>query len=439
MATTAEPSFARHDLAAHSTVSIRLRLRLPLLWLTFLLGGALLLPDRVWNTMLVGFGGLFVVAYFWVWQMSRGLFAARRLRFGWVAVGDRLSEEFVLVNEAKVPAVWVEIRDESDVPGYHPAVVRSVGAGQLDRWRESAVCLRRGQFLLGPWSIHTGDPFGIFTLTRHYPARKEIIIHPPIHGQLPIPLPSGESSGRVRARQRSWQATVNAAAVREYRSIDPLSHIHWPSSARRGALHVRQFDLDAAGDIWILLDLEERAQLGTGALGSEEHAVLLAASLAARAIRHHRAVGLATYGRQPQVLPPARGQGQQWNILRALALVHASGQTPLAEAMRDLSRIGQKGAAAIIITPNGSAAWLPELLTLAQAGIQSHLTLLDRASFGGSGSSEALRDSIRQLGFPVTIIRQGDVGQPLVEQKRRGYWEFKVTGMGKAIATQRPG
>jgi uncharacterized protein (DUF58 family) len=316
--------------------------------------------------------------------------------------------------------------------------VRSVGARKEDRWRESAVCLRRGQFQLGPWTIRSGDPFGIFTMTRRYPQSQEIIIHPPIHGRLPIPLPLGESSGRVRSRQRSWQATVNAATVRDYNPEDPLRWIHWPTSARRGQLFVRQFDLDAAGDIWILLDLHANVQLGREAQSTEEHAVLLAASLAARAIRHNRAVGLAAYSLKPYILPPARGQGQQWNILRALALVNADGQTALAGTMHDLSRVAQKGAAAIIITADGSADWLPELVTLAKKGVQSHVTLLDRPSFDGQGNSSAVRDAVRQLGFTASIIRRGEVGQPLEEQKRRGFWEFIVTGSGKVITVASP-
>lgn len=432
------PSTTPRSQHSHATVTISLRVRSPLLLLALLLLGALLFPDRVWNTLLIGFGGLFLVAYFWVWQMAKGLRAERHLRFGWVAVGDRLSEQFKVENYSDLPAIWVEIRDESNVPGYQPAIVRSIGAKQGDRWRASAVCVRRGRFRLGPWSIQASDPFGLFTMTRRYPQSQEIIIHPPIHGQLPIPLPLGESSGRVRARRRSWQATVNAASVREYRPLDSLNRIHWPSSARRGELQVREFDLDASGDIWLLLDLEASMQLGKGAQSTEEHAVLLAASLAARAIANNRAVGLASYGSEPQILTPGRGQGQQWKILRALALVQANGQTPLATAMRDLSRVAQKGAAAVVITPSGSDDWLPELVTMAQSGVQSHVTILDRPSFGGEGNSEGLRDSVRQLGFTASIIEKGAVGQPLHEQKRRGFWEFKVTGLGKAVATERP-
>ena len=242
-------------------------------------------PNRIWWPVYrFLFLGLAIVA-----RPPRCAMAAFRLG----CCGRPLGEEFTVINNAEVPALWVEIIDESNVPGYRAAVVRSVSPRNEIRWRESAVCLRRGQFHLGPWSIRTSDPFGIFTMTRRYPKSQEIIIHPPIHGQLPIPLPLGESSGRVRARQRSWQATVNAASVRDYQPHDPLRWIHWPTSARRGELFVRQFDLDAAGDIWILLDLKEDVQLGHEALSTEEHAVLLAASLAARAIRQNRAVGLA--------------------------------------------------------------------------------------------------------------------------------------------------
>lgn len=425
--------------AGQDPVRIQLRLRMPLIWLGILLVAAFLMPDRVWNTLLVGLGGLFVVAYYWVWRLKLGLRAERRLRFGWVAVGDRLEEVFTIINDADVPALWVEVQDASNVPGYQAAVVRSVGVQQTDRWRETAVCQRRGQFQLGPWSIRSSDPFGIFTITRFYDQQQEIIIHPPIHGNLPIPLPLGETSGEVRARKRAWQATVNAASVRDYQPRDPYNWIHWPTSARKGELFVRQYDLDAAGDIWIVLDMEAVVQLGEAAQSSEEQAVLLAAALTARAIQQNRPVGLVAYGRTPQIVAPGRGQGQQWKILRALALLHADGQTGLDISLRDLSHIVQRGAAAAIITPRADHDWLPALLTLGRRGIESNVILLDRRSFGGEGNSEALRDVVRGMGFTANVIRQGEVGTPLEEQVRRGFWEFKVTGLGKVIAVKEPG
>jgi hypothetical protein len=103
-----------------------------------------------------------------------------------------------------------------------------------------------------------------------------------------------------------------------------------------------------------------------------------------------------------------------------------------------LGRIAQRGTAVIVITPSGAANWLPELVRLAQRGIESNVVLLDRQSFGGEGSSEGLATAVRQLGFPCQIIRQGEVGTPLEAQQQRGFWEFRVTGTGRVVAVRRP-
>ena len=166
----------------------------------------------------------------------------------------------------------------------------------------------------------------------------------------------------------------------------------------RDALYVRQFERDAAGDIWLLLDAQAATQLGEGAAGTEEYAVLLAASLAARALGETRGVGLAAYGRAPQIVTPGLGEGQQWRILRALALLQADGEIDLARALREFGDTARRGAAAIIITPSADTAWLPELTSLDRRGIECHVLLLDRESFGGAGHSEGLRRTINLLG-----------------------------------------
>lgn len=418
---------------------IGVRMRLPFVWLAGLLILALLLPDPIWTTLLTGLLGLLLVALYWAGALGRGLSASRRLRYGWVSVGDNLEEEFALTNRAGLPALWVEIHDESNVPGYQVAAARAVGSQDSARWRQSSVCRRRGQYRLGPWELHSGDPFGIFRVSRRYEAAQEIIIHPPIHSAAAIPLPPGRSEGRTRTLERALMATTNAATVRDYHVQDPFHWIHWPTSARKNALYVRQFERDAAGDIWLVLDCLAAAQLGEGAAGTEEQAVLLAASLAARALNETRGAGLAAYGREPRVVTPGRGEGQQWRILRALALLRADGEIDLARALREFGDTARRGSAAVIITPAADAGWLPQLAQLARRGIESHVLLLDRPSFGGEGNSEALRRAINLLGFRCGVVRRGEVGRPLIEAEHHGFWEFKVTGTGKAVAVRRPG
>lgn len=419
-------------------MQIQIRARLPLVLLGLLLITAVYLPDRVWNTLLIGVGGLFAISFLWTITLSKNLHAKRSLRFGWAAIGDRLSEQFELENRSRIPALWVEIEDHSTLPGYNASIVQSVTGRNTITWRRSAICLRRGLFAIGPWSVRCGDPFGIFVAIRRFPHSSEILIHPPIHGKLPIALPPGKTGGRQRARQRSLQATINASTVREHQPGDPYRWIHWPMSAHRNQLFVREFDVDAAGDFWIALDLDKSVQLGSGADSTEEHAVLLGASLCVQAIRDRRKTGLATYSADPQVLHPSVGEGHIWQILRVLALANADGDVPLTAALRHLATVAKSGSTVVIVTPNCNSDWIPGLLDMARRGIVAHLVLLDRASFGGEGNTKGVQEAIHRLGFAVDIIHQGDVGEPLEKRQSQGFWEFKTTPMGRVITVHDP-
>ena len=246
----------------------------------------------------------------------------------------------------------------------------------------------------------------------------------------------------VRAREWAWQATINAAGVRDYRPSDPMRWIHWPTTAHRDALHVRQFDLDAAGPVWVMLDLQAGVQLGRGAEGTEEQAILVAAAFVAQGLAHNRSVGLATYAREPQLIPPARGKNQQWKVLRALALATADGENDLAGALGDLSQVIRRGSAVVIITPSGEVSWLPDLLDLVRRGINCSVILLDRDSFSGisetGGGSEGLRKSLQRFGVHSHVLRQGEIGRPDEQGDRRGFWEFRVTGTGKVVVVRDP-
>jgi len=97
----------------------------------------------------------------------------------------------------------------------------------------------------------------------------------------------------------------------------------------------------------------------------------------------------------------------------------------------------------VIITPSGESDWLPELLHLAQRGVNCSVLLLDRSTFAvedeiPAPGNRGLRDAIQRLGLGSYIIKQGEVGVPSEHYGRRGHWEFKVTGTGKVITTQNP-
>lgn len=410
---------------------------------------ALLIPHRAWTFLTVVFATLWGMSFCWVWLIGRNLHAERRVRFQWVAVGDLLEEWFEIRNSAPLPLLWVALIDSSTVPGYDATGIISVGMEGATRWRQRAVCTRRGRFALGPWHLELSDPLGLFELRVEFPQSAEIVVHPPIHTDLPVNLPAGWGSGHTRRQQRALQALVNASGVRAYRPTDPLHHLHWPTTARTGELFVRQFEHDTAGDVWLLLDMNQEAQVGTGADGTEEHAVLLAASLVARALAQQRAVGLAAYSQDPHLIAPQRGQGQRWRLLQALALVEAnstgavvsepngSGFTEtLAHNLTDLRRIIQRGTALLVITPSDSVEWIPALVQLARIGTSVSVVLLDRASFGGSGNSMALKQELARIGINTSILRQGAIGSKTPTLEANNQWEYRMTPLGGVVVVR---
>ena len=393
-------------------------------------------PYRGWRILVVGLGGVFILSWFWAVSLARGIDLTRQMRFGWTQVGDRLVERFTVHNRGWAPAVWALVLDHSTLPDYGVSRGTGISGRDVIRWHTEAVCLRRGLFTLGPTSLRSGDPFGIFSVALDFPVSVPLLVLPPI-----VPLPSirvapGGRSGEARPRTNILDRTVSAASVREYVHGDSRRWIHWRTTARRDDLFVRLFDSTPAGDWWILLDMEGRVQAGHGDDATDEHGVILAASLADRGIRLRRSVGLAAEGEELVWMTPEEGEGQRWEILRSLALVNR-GSRPLAEM---LSRVGAslgRNASLVIITPSTDTAWVEALVPLVRQGAVPTVMLLEPGSFGGTESLEAVEIALQNLGIMYYEIGKDVLNRPEARPGRQGQWEWRVLGTGKAIAIKR--
>ncbi|HSJ55706.1 MAG TPA: DUF58 domain-containing protein, partial [Anaerolineae bacterium] len=283
-------------------------------WLPWLLAGLailqLLLPSRVWIGLLVALGGIWLTAFLWARHLAARLHVTREQHYGWVHVGDLLEERFVMVNDSFLPALWVEIDDASDLPGYSARSVRSADGYATVRWRTEGICRQRGLFTLGPWRARTGDPLGLYTVTFDHPAAQSVLVYPPIVHLPTLRLPRGAATGAGRTSRRALDVTTNAAGVRPYAPGDAVNRIHWPTTARRETMMVKTFDLEPSGDLWIVLDMDQAVHAGEGEESTEEYGVILAASLSNRTLEENRAVGLVAYGLSYPPPTPPRGGGE---------------------------------------------------------------------------------------------------------------------------------
>jgi uncharacterized protein (DUF58 family) len=416
-------------------VTIKLNSRLLPLAMGLLLVLQFTIPHESWLILLIGLGGMWLISHRWARSLGRSLSLTRQMRYGWAQVGDRLEEQFILTNTGWAAGLWVEVVDHSTLPGQQRSQVSGVSGQGLSRWKTQRLCSQRGVFTLGPTTLRSSDPFSLYTVILRHPDSVTLTVTPPI-----VPLPTievapGGRAGEGRPRATALERTVNAATVRNYVPGDDLRAIHWPTSARRGNFYVRRFENTPAGDWWIILDLEAGVQAGSGPDSTEEHAVILAASLADRGLRAGRAVGLLAHGQSLIWLPPQPGDTQRLKILRALATA-GPGPQPLAHLLADPA-FG-RWASLIIITPSTSGAWVEALLPLVRHQATATVLLLDPTAFGGHGDHQAVAGLLGDFGISHHPITPDLLDRPTLQPGRQGRWQWRVSPLGRAISAQKP-
>jgi len=205
------------------------------------------------------------LAYLWIfvivgsWLMSRlalrGLNFQRTARSLRAQVGQIFEERFEVYNSSRLPRLWLEVRDETTLPGSRGSQVLSMVEGRESRtYLVRTRLMERGVFPLGQTVLAAGDLFGLFPVSRVYPAQDSLLVYPMMVEVHAFPSPQGWLSGGEALRRRTHQITANAAGVREYAPGDPLNRIHWLSTARRNRLIVKEFELDPLAEVWIFID-----------------------------------------------------------------------------------------------------------------------------------------------------------------------------------------
>ena len=371
---------------------------------------------------------LFFGAWLWSVLSLRGLKFQRSSRTSRAQVGQIYEERFEVQNENRLPRLWLEIRDESSLPGSDGSRVLTILNGKQGRsYLARARLVKRGVFPLGPTELSSGDLFGLFPVSRKIPARDSLLVYPLMVDVRAFPNPPGLLPGGESLRRRTHQITPNASGVRDYITGDPLNRIHWMSTARRGRLIVKEFELDPLADVWIFVDAAQdvQAALPQGPVdyyakdfwsysgkiqlppSTEEYAISVAASLVRDYLRRGRAVGLACAGQHLTLLSPDRGGRQLGKILEALALTRAEGDLPLRALVETQVKHMVRGSTVVIITPSVSREIALITDFLIQRGLKPIIVLLDAASFGGAPGTELLAESIKILGIPYRIIGNG--------------------------------
>jgi uncharacterized protein (DUF58 family) len=176
---------------------------------------------------------------------------------------------------------------------------------------------RRGLHRYTGMRLSTKFPFALFRKSREIEAPLDVVVLPRLHpiDQPPLPLrglAGEEPQGRIHRHGEFW-------GLREARGGDDARDVHWPASAKRGRLMVREHEREEARRVTLFVD--NALPGGDGCsdeklLAGLERAVSLAASLAAWYV-----------SRGFSVRAVARGEASTWT----------TGEVPLERLLRQLA------------------------------------------------------------------------------------------------------
>ena len=353
-------------------------------------------------------------SYLYTRHALRGIAARYEVMNPQAEVGEVLRASYRVENRSGWSKPWLEISNPSNLPAALPGRAIGMGAHSSRQWIAKVPLVRRGTFRLGALHLRAGDPFGFFTRESVIGQATSIVVFPKVV-QLPfLRLPSSTVDGKIAARRRSDAASPLVTGIRPYQHGDALNRVHWLSSARHQELQVKEFEMEHAADLWILLDLDRTAHAGVGLEASSELAISAAASIALRTLSDNRAVGVLTSGRRTQVLAPDRGERMVQKVMHLLANVEADGGTPVSEAVIGVLPRLRRGMTLAIITGSTRRDWVRPLAELRRRGAASMVVLLDRAAFAGRGGPEseaetsAVRHALAEYGVVQYVVRPHD-------------------------------
>ena len=210
---------------------------------------------------ILGFGiGLAALASrAWARFVSNGLTIERRPIEGPPVEGDALLLEAELAGRSWL-ASRVEWRERVGALGEHAAVVAPDGRACLELPR-----MPRGRYRLGPGRLLATDPLGLTRVEVPVERESTLTVRPRVPELETLFTETGawgEGGRRALVRRPSG---LEPHGVREYQEGEPLRAVHWPTSARRGELMVRELEDAPRDSIAVVLDVEASAVAGVRA------------------------------------------------------------------------------------------------------------------------------------------------------------------------------
>ena len=373
---------------------------------TIALVAAIASGSRALGVVGVGFLLACGVTWLWAWLVDGPVHVIHKVDPAPAVEGDAVRVALGVRRRSWVPLGSLTVR--LTVGKLGACSCRMHGHGRLAKGGINLGPLPRGVFELSEPSVVFGDLLGLVTVTpRVVSEHVTVVVRPRLTALDGLFSDAGRAAGDGRRVLLRRTAGFDFHSVREYEQGESLRRVHWPTSARRGQLMVKELEDTAHDGVVVILDCDPRYAVGDPPDSSFDAAVRVAGSLLqANAVRG-RVTTLVSTGRTRAVVPVRSAEGDLDGAVNSLAAAEPDALHGLARFLAGDHSWASSGELAVVTATTDASAFA-EVLALVPRRLVS-VVWIDAASFA-SRPTRAEPGLLRLAahGVPTAVVRRGD-------------------------------
>lgn len=382
-----------------------------------------MLTPRGRLVLALGFG-IYIAAWAFgskpLYPVATGLLLVVVVAWAWVRLADRPfnvirgwgDQEHVEGDD--VP-VMVELHPSGNVLPASTALVERIGrlgeqrhvlrrSGRRLSVRYVLEHLPRGRYTFEDVRAELSDPFALEQALVQLPAPGALLVYPKLVRLGPLFSESGDRSHDGRRLLLRRNTGFELHSVREYEQGESLRRVHWPSTARRGQLMVKELEDAPRDEIAVLLDAYAQAVVGE----SFDVQVRAAGSILDAYVRRGRRAMLEITSDQ-QYVQQVHSPAADWR--RALELLAAAEPKGSASASKLLAEDTPSARALelVVVTARLEPPLVDRLVQRALSRRRVSVVFVDPATFNGAvRTREPGLLRLQSAGVAVAVIHAGD-------------------------------
>jgi uncharacterized protein (DUF58 family) len=274
----------------------------------------------------------------------------------------------------------------------------------------------RGRYAIEPAEVVVEDALGLNRHTATFAAPGVLTVYPRI---VELDRVFSETGTRLQEGRRLLlrrPSGFDLHSVREYEHGESLRRVHWPTTARRGQLMVKDLEDSPRDEVLVVLDADGAYAVGEPPESSFEMAVSAAGSVLRTHAGRGRRAAIVVNAAEPRY-QAVQTLDADWSIaLELLASAEPNGRNALAGMLADGAGVASKALELCVVTAGMTPRLADRLLQRSVSRRGSSLVYIDPTSFApGAVPGAALPPEIRaQLGrvelagVAVCVLRRGD-------------------------------